>query len=598
MKANLNGKEIEFCAGQTILDVARENSVFIPSLCEMHEIDHRPGTCRVCTVQIQRAGETDKHLVTACNTPFEEGLQVFTKNKEVRKVQKLQTELIMADHNTDCTTCARHGDCELQDVAKFVGLSESKFHNKEYSAKRVLDDSAHSIVRDMSKCIRCGRCVTVCRDIQGVAALTFEEKGMETQVNFKDVGNLSESVCASCGQCTLVCPVGALYAKNDVDKVIDFIDDPEITTVVQFAPATRVALGEEFGAKRGSIYTGQMVSAFKELGIDVVLDTNFTADVVIMEEGTELLHRVKDGGTLPLFTSCSPGWINYIEKHYPEMLDHVSTAKSPQQCFGALAKTYLAEKMNIDAKKMRVISIMPCTAKKEECKRPEHTVNGMPEVDVVLTTRELAELLKREQIDASKLPETKMDNPFMSDNTGAAVIFGATGGVMEAAIRTVYEIVNGEALPNLDIHPVRGYEETIKEASVELKGLGEVKVAVVHGLKAAKEMVELVKSGNSPYTFIEFMACPGGCMGGGGQPKYKKEYKKDIVNMRKDGIYTIDKNAQLRKSHENPMVTQLYKDFLGEPCGHKSHELLHTHYNKGRKKSHTGEIREIWNRIK
>lgn len=596
MEITIDGKPVESIEGATILELADQNGIYIPSLCFHKELDHCPGTCSICLVQIEKDGV--KRLATSCNTLAEPGVKIDTKSKRVRNARKLQAELLVADHDANCLACDSQGDCELRDVVRSCGVSEGCFLDREYLVDREIDiNDSHVISRDMSKCIRCGRCIKVCQDVQGVAALTYENKGVSLKVGPKEGETLHSTGCVSCGQCTLVCPVGALSVKNDIDKAIDFISDEEITTIVQFAPATRVALGEEFDLKRGEIVTGQMVSALKAVGIDVVLDTNFAADVVIMEEGTELLQRVSSGEHLPMFTSCSPGWINFVEKHYPELLAHVSSVKSPQQCFGALAKTYLAKNMGLDSKNIRVISIMPCTAKKDERARSEHQVNGAPEVDVVLTTRELAELLKRERIDINTLEETALDNHIMGETTGAAVIFGATGGVMEAAVRTVYELVNKKPLANINITDVRGYEEKWKEASVKLNGIGDVKVAVVHGLKAAKAMLELVKKGECPYTFIEVMACPGGCIGGGGQPKHKKEYKSEIVNKRKDSIYSIDEKMVVRTSHSNKQVQKLYEDFLGEPCGEKSHHLLHTSYKDERNPEPSESIQDIWDRI-
>ncbi|MGE4543693.1 MAG: [FeFe] hydrogenase, group A [Pedobacter sp.] len=594
MQGTINGKLVEFGENETILQTARRYDMFIPTLCELENLDHTPGTCRVCLVEIKRKGDDFTQIVTSCNTPMEEGNEVQTRSRKVREQQRLQVNLLLTDHEEDCATCVRHGDCELQDVAQFVGLKEARF-KYDFSSGRTKDASSPSVVRDMTKCIRCGRCVTICREVQGTDVLFYENKGVNSEIGVRDSDLLNTSDCVSCGQCTLVCPVGALAERDDTEEVIDYLNDPEMFTVVQFAPATRVALGEEFNLKPGSNVEGQMITAFRKLGADVVLDTNFTADVVIMEEGSELLHRVKEGGTLPMLTSCSPGWINYVEKFYPDMVSNLSTTKSPQQCLGAIAKTYLAEKMEIDPAKMRVISIMPCTAKKEEAKRPEFTIGERPEVDVVLTTREFGSLLKREGIWLPDLEEGKFDNPWMGVATGAAEIFGSTGGVMEAAVRTVHYIVKGEELPGVDLKAVRGLEG-IREASVDLGELGTVNVAIANSLKSARELVGRVRSGEKEYHFIEVMACPGGCMGGGGQPKHKHNYR-EFLTARQKAIYDIDASSELRQSHRNPLVKEMYDSYFGEPySSERSHKYLHTTYSdKKRTVKHT--IKEIWDEL-
>ncbi len=594
MQGFINGKTVEFEDNETILSVARRYGQFIPTLCELSDLGHTPGTCRVCLVEIERDGR-DPDIVTSCNTPMEEGMRVLTRTPAVREKQRLQVELLLADHDQDCATCVRHGNCELQDIAQFVGLQRSRFGKREYFAGRTHDQSSVSIVRDMSKCIRCHRCVHVCREVQGTDVLVLAQKGLDAEIGVRDSLALGTSECVSCGQCTLVCPTGALSEVDDTEQAIDYFYDPDIFTVVQMAPATRIALGEEFLMPAGSNVEGKMIAAMKQLGADVVLDTNFSADLVIMEEGTELLGRIKNEGTLPMITSCSPGWVNYIEKHYPEYLGHISTTKSPQQCFGAIAKTYLADKLGVDPRKMRVVSIMPCTAKKEEAKRPEMTRNGHPEVDVVLTTRECARLLKREGVWLPDLEPASYDNEWMGSYTGAAEIFGTTGGVMEAAIRTVHYVVTGEELKGVAFEAVRGYEN-LREAKVDLGAAGTIKVCVAHGLKAAKKVMEKVASGESDWTFIEVMACPGGCMGGGGQPRIKKSYQ-TFWHERQDAIYQIDEDCDIRQSHNNPLIKRLYSDFLGEPNGHKSHELLHTSY-RDRKQVVHHTMKEIWDEIK
>lgn len=595
MQAYINGKPVQFEEGETILQTAKKHGHFIPTLCEMAEIDHVPGTCRVCVVEIIRTNDPEHYLVTSCNTPIEENMHILTRTKWVRDTQRFQVQLLLADHKEDCASCNRHGDCELQDIAQFVGLRRTPKEIKETNVERTYDHSSPSIVRDMTRCIRCFRCVKVCRDIQGTDILVPQHKGVQLEMAPRDFETMGSSACVSCGQCTLVCPVGALSVKDDMEKVIDYLYDLETTTVFQFAPAIRIALGEEFMMPPGSIVTNKIVTALKRIGADIVLDTSFAADLVVMEEGSELLHRLRNKETLPMFTSCSPGWVNYLEKNYPQLITHLSSVRSPQQCFGSIAKTYLAEKMQLDPAKMRVISIMPCTAKKEEAQRPEFIHETYADVDAVLTTREFAELLRREGIWLPDLEDTDYDNPFMSDYTGAGVIFGTTGGVAEAAVRTLYALMHGKPYENLEIKPVRGIEK-IREAEIDLgTELGMVKIAIAHGLKAAKTLVEQVAAGESPYSFIEFMACPGGCMGGGGQPRSKKNYQTHW-HARQQAIYQVDKDLPIRQSHENPMIKVLYDEFLGEPLSHTSHELLHTRY-RDRKKIVKHTITQIWREI-
>lgn len=597
MKASINGKQIEFMENETILQAARRNGFFIPTLCELQDIDHTPGTCRVCLTEIKKPGDEEEILVTSCNTPMVEGMEIQTRSKTVRKQQKLQLELMLADHDQDCATCVRHGDCELQDVAQFVGLKETRFQYPEFYKERAKDESSPAVKRDMSKCIRCGRCITVCRDVQGTDVLQYHHTGLSAEIGVRDSheNGIICSDCVSCGQCTLVCPVGALSEKDDIEEVLDYLYDPESYTVVQFAPATRVALGEEFGLEPGTNVEGEMITSLKRLGADTVLDTNFSADVVIMEEGTELLHRIQHGGTLPLLTSCSPGWINYVEKNYPEMLPNVSSTKSPQQVFGAIAKTYLADRLNIPSHKMRVISIMPCTAKKEEAKRDGFEVDGRPEVDVVLTTREFARLLKREGIWLPGLEKSGYDNEWMGEYSGAAEIFGITGGVMEAAVRTVHKVLTGKELEGVEYKPARGFEG-IKEATIDLGEKGKVNIAVAHELKNVQQVLEAVKKGEKEYHFIEMMTCPGGCIGGGGQPRHKQSYQ-HLIEERKKAIYTIDEKAKIRQSHNNPLVKKMYEEYFGEPYSSElAHKYFHTHY-KDRKRVVRHTIKEIWDEI-
>ena len=595
MIGTINGKPVEFSENETILQVAKRYGHFIPTLCEMAGLDHAPGACRVCLVEIQRRNGSGPQVVTSCNTPMEEGMAVLTRTPALREQQRLQVELLLADHNQDCAVCIRHGNCELQDVAQFVGLQQSRYRYPHFYEQRTRDDSSQAIVRDMSKCIRCLRCVKVCREIQGTDALVITEKGLSTEISVRDGLPLGSSDCVACGQCILVCPVGALAERDDTEKVIDYLYDPRITTVFQFAPAVRVALGEAFRMPAGANVEGQIITALKHLGADVVLDTNFTADLVIMEEGTELLKRIETGGQLPMFTSCCPGWVTFAEKNYPEILPHISSTRSPQQCFGSMAKTYLADEMGIDPGSMRVVSIMPCTAKKEEAKRPEFIHEGTPEVDVVLTTREFARLLEREGINLSDLKPSAYDNPLMGDYSGAAAIFGTTGGVMEAALRTVCKVLTGHEMDGIEFQQVRG-NDRIREAEVDLKnGAAPIKVAVAHSLKAARRMAEMVLQGDAPYQFIEIMACPGGCMGGGGQPRSKKAYQASWEE-RQNALYAIDRQRPVRQSHNNPLIAKLYDDFLDQPNSHQAHDLLHTTYRE-RKRTIKHTMKEIWQEI-
>ncbi len=575
MNASINGRDYTFEPGETILQVARRNGIFIPTLCHYQPLDHKPGTCRVCLAEVtDNSGRTD--VVTTCNTPMEEGMRVNTRSARVREMQRLQVELIFADHDQDCAACARHGDCELQDLAEYVGLSSNRFVTGA-GRERPLDDTMHGMVRDMTKCIRCLRCVEVCRKVQGVAALTVDGTGSGAHIGVGMAPSQNTSACIQCGQCTLVCPTGALSERDENDEVLDYLANPELTTVFAFAPSVRVVMGEAFGMAPGENVEGRIVAALRRLGADIVIDTDFAADVVIMEEGTELLGRLKNGGKLPMFTSCCPGWINYAEKHCPEVLPYLSTTRSPQAVSGSLIKTYLAEKSGLAPRNIRTVSIMPCTAKKDEAARAQLHVHGAPDTDVVLTVRELSRLFRRCGIDLAAVEPEPFDNPYMSDSTGAAVIFGATGGVMEAAVRTVYAVLNHKELPGVDVTPVRGVEG-LREAEVDLgEGNGTIKVAVVHGLANARKLAEQAVAGNSPYAFIEVMACPGGCVDGGGTCRVKKDYHPH-AGERRNGLFAIDRNMPRRQSHNNPQVIKLYEDFLGEPNSHKAHELLHTHY--------------------
>lgn len=582
----INDIPISVEEGTTILDAAKKLNIKIPTLCDHPDLSVA-GNCRVCVVEVKGA----RYLQAACATPVAEGMEIFTNSQTVRQSRKHVIELLLSEHNADCTSCTRNRKCELQDLAAEYHIFDRIFLDLLDPEKMIADISSPAIKKDISKCIHCQRCVRACEELQYVSALAVIGKGAEQHIGTFFDYPLNEVVCTNCGQCVLHCPTGALTERNYVEEVWDAINDPTKHVVVQTAPAVRVAIGEELGFSYGTRVTGKMVTALKRLGFDSVLDTDFTADLTILEEGTELLTRLKKvlvdkdpNAKIPMFTSCSPGWIKFMEHLYPDMLEHLSTCKSPQQMLGAVAKTYYAQKKGINSKDMIVVSVMPCTAKKFEAQRPEMRSSGYQDVDYVLTTRELATMIKQAGIDFMSLPESDYD-PLMGESSGAGVIFGATGGVMEAALRTAYEIVTGREVPfkNLEIIPVRGFDG-IKEATIKIEGTKpewsflegvELKVAVAHELANANKLVRAIKEGKLQYHFVEIMTCPGGCLGGGGQP-YPISW--DIRQMRAQGIYSEDENLPLRKSHDNPEVMQLYEEYLGQPNSHKAHELLHTHY--------------------
>jgi len=562
----IDGQKVQVPKTATVLEAALAVGIKVPTLCYHPEL--RPeGACRVCLVEVEGA----RSLVASCVYPVNEGMVVRTNTAAVREARKMVVELLLANHPQDCFSCQRNLNCELQSIAADLGIREIRFDGEKKDLP--LDANNPSLVRDQNKCILCGRCIRACSERQGVHVYSFVNRGFGTTVAPAFMAGLDEAPCTYCGQCATVCPTAAIVEKDDTDAVWKAISDPNKHVVVQTAPAVRVALGETLGMGPGSVVTGKMVAALRRLGFDKVFDTDFTADLTILEEGNELIQRLTTGGKLPMITSCSPGWVNFIELMYPDLLDHLSTAKSPQQMFGALVKTYYAEKQGIDPKDIVSVSIMPCTAKKAEAVRPEMNSSGYQDVDYVLTTRELGRMIRQAGLDFDKLPEEEYDAP-LGISTGAGVIFGATGGVMEAALRTVAEVVTGKELGCIDFKDVRGLNG-IKEAVVPVGDL-EVKVAVAHTLANAREMLERIRAGKADYHFIEVMACPGGCIGGGGQPL---PVCRETREARVASIYDCDACMKLRKSHENPAVKELYDTWLGKPLGEKSHKLLHTHYH-------------------
>lgn len=563
----INNIPVEVPKGTKIMQAAKTLGIDIPHLC-YHEDQRIKAHCRLCSVEV--TGK--RRLLAACSTEVWEGMDVHTDTEIVRDTQVSILQLMLANHHKDCLSCPRNQNCDLQRLCSRFNILKSPLPNVVKDEPRI--ETNPSIVRDPSKCIRCGRCIRACKDVQGIAALTYAGRSSDIVVTTAFNKPMEKTDCVLCGQCSLVCPTGAIVEKDDTQKVLDALQNPKKHVIVQVAPAVRVALGDAFGMQPGAIMTRQMVTALKLLGFDSVFDTNFGADLTIMEEGYEFLNRLNNDGVLPMMTSCSPGWVNYVEKHFPDYRDHLSSAKSPMSMFGAIAKTYYPEKAGLDVKDIVTVAVMPCTAKKYEASRPEMGRNGQQDVDIVLTTRELIKLIKYVGLSLTELPESDFDSP-LGVGSGAGAIFGATGGVMEAALRTVYEKVTGKTLKKLEFTAVRGFEG-IKEATVTINGR-DIRLAVVHTLKNARKIMEQVKKGISPYDFIEVMACPGGCIGGGGQPIGTTNA---IRQKRMAALYEIDKNMPLRKSHENPEIITLYKDFLGEPLSEKAHKLLHTTYTK------------------
>jgi NADH-quinone oxidoreductase subunit G len=575
-KITINDTTVEVFKDATILEAAKElDGVYIPTLCHMNlesfNVEHHVGSCRVCMVDVEMGGRSK--MMPACCTPVQDGMVVKTNTAEVVQARRIVLELLLSDHPFDCLTCPKNLDCELQALAREFGIDHLSY--KGEMSTYPVDTSSMAIKRDLDKCIMCRRCETACNEIQTVGTLSGYGRGFKAVVAPAEMKNLDKTNCVMCGQCVNVCPTAALTGISFTKKVWAALSDPTKKVVVQVAPAVRVAIGEEFGQEPGTDMTGRLVSGLKKLGFDAVFDTNFGADLTIMEEATEILERLKKNENLPILTSCCPGWVNFLEFQFPDLVNIPSTCKSPQQMFGAIAKTYYADNIGIKPENLVVVSIMPCQAKKYEAGRPEFSHDGVRDVDYVLTTRELSRMFNEAGIDISKMQDDNFDNP-LGESTGAAVIFGVTGGVCEAALRTAYEWVTNKELKDVNFTAVRGLDG-IKEASIDIDGT-EVKVAVSSGLGNARKLLEKIQSGECKYHVIEIMACPGGCINGGGQPYIHAET--DILEQRMKGIYAIDSGMEKRKSHENPYIQKLYKEFLGKPGSEKAHHLLHTEYYK------------------
>lgn len=567
MQIEVNGKTITAQNDDTILSAVRRAGLDIPTLCHM---DGYPpsGACRICVVEVEGA----PGLVPACSAGIREGMKIKTHSQRALEARRTIVELLLANHPDDCNYCVRNNCCELQTLAAQLGVRKRTYVGKKTVHK--IDASSPSIVRDPNKCILCGRCVRVCEEVQGVAAIDFTKRGSRAQIGTAFEQGLNTSCCINCGQCVVVCPTGALAENSHIKLVLDALSNPDMFCVVQHAPAISVTIAEELGCAPGSDYDGKMVAALRRIGFDRVFDTSFSADLTIMEEGSELVHRVKNNGVLPMITSCSPGWIKYVETFYPEFRPNISTCKSPQQMLGAIIKSYFAGREKLDPAKIFSVSIMPCTAKKFEAGRPEMEQNGVPDVDAVLTTRELGQILRMFSIDMDKIEPETADTPFGTRST-AGKIFGASGGVMEAAVRSAYFLITGKELANLDLEAVRGLAGA-KEAHIDISGIN-VGVAVVSGLGNAAKLLDQVKAGRKDLHFIEVMTCPGGCISGGGQPLHADT---NAVKARMRALYQIDSSGTLRVSHKNPEIKRIYDEFLGSPLGEKSHHLLHTHYSE------------------
>jgi iron-only hydrogenase group A len=563
----VNNRIIEAEPGETILSALNRAKIHVPTLCHMEGL-LPSGACRICVVEV----EGMNGLTPSCSYPVSEGMKIQTNSPKAIQARKTIVELLLANHPDDCLYCVRNKNCQLQDLAEEYGVRERRLNAEK--AEYTVDRTSPSIVRDQSKCILCGKCVRVCEEIQNVSAIDFAGRGSSTVISTAFDNNLNVSSCINCGQCILVCPTGALREKSYLKEVRDALNDPEKHVVIQHAPSISVTIAEEFGAKSGTDADGMLITALRRIGFDKVFDTSFSADLTIMEEASELVHRVLNGGKLPMMTSCSPGWVKYIEQFYPEMLDHLSTCKSPQQMLGAIIKSYYAEKNNIKPENIYSVSVMPCTAKKFEIQRPGMGRNNIFDVDAVISTREIARLIKMYGIDFNNLPADNPDNPF-GERTTAGKLFGASGGVMEAALRTAYNMITGEEMKTLKVEAVRG-QEGIKEAQIKIGDL-EAGVAVVNGIGNASKLLDQIKEGRDDLIFIEVMTCPGGCIAGGGQPM---NTDKDKIKSRISALYKIDQSEEVRVSHKNKEIKKLYDEYLGKPLSEKSHELLHTHYGK------------------
>ena len=568
----INGKDYAVEKGITVLEAARYAGIDIPTLCYLKDINEI-GACRLCLVEVKGA----RGLVTACVYPVNEGMEITTNSPRIMETRKMNLQLLLSNHKKDCLSCVRSTTCELQALCNEYGVDEHYFGGacNEYA----IDDSSPAIVRDNSKCILCRRCVAACKNMQDIGVIGPNNRGFDTNIGSAFEIKLAETSCVNCGQCIVACPVGALYEKDDTARVFEALADPEMHVAICTAPSVRAQIGECFGYEPGTDTEGKMVAAIKRLGFDGVYDMNLSADLTIMEEAPEFLDRVKNGGKLPMITSCSPGWVKFCETYYPDMIENLSSCKSPQGMFGAMVRTYYAEKHGIDPKDIVIVSIMPCTAKKFEVSREELSENGLPDIDISLTTRELAAMIRKAGLMFTNLPDEEFD-PFLGIASGAGHIFGATGGVMEAALRTVYEVYTGKPCNPVEFHEVRG-TQAIKEAEYDLAGT-KVRVAVTSGLSNAAKLLDSVKNGEANYDFIEVMACPGGCVNGGGQPHQPGEVRNftDLRADRAKALYSEDAAMTLRKSHENPIMKDLYDNYLGEPGGHKAHELLHTSYTR------------------
>ncbi|MBN1188207.1 MAG: iron hydrogenase small subunit [Dehalococcoidales bacterium] len=573
----IDNEQVSVVEGTTILEAASKVNIKIPRLCYMEGLALQ-GACGICVVEV----EGERNISRSCVRPVQEGMVVRTNTPRIRNIRKMLIELLLSNHPTECFTCIRTNTCQIRDLASELGVKQIRFDHKPRNLPR--DETSVAIVRDPNKCVLCGRCIRICEEVQTVGALDFANRGENLVVTTGLKRGLGNAECVSCGQCIHVCPVAAITEKSHIEAVWQAIDDPRKHVVVQEAPAVRVALGEELGLAPGMLVTGKMHAALKKLGFDTVFDTNFTADLTIMEEGSELVKRVTSGGVLPLMTSCCPAWIKFVEQFYPDLIPNLSTCKSPQQMFGALSKTYFAEKAGIPPEKIVSVSVMPCTAKKFEAQRPEMCSSGYRDVDYVLTTREIAHMIREAGIDFKNLPDAPPEK-LMGIYSGAGTIFGATGGVMEAALRTAYKLITGYDIEEIEIEPVRGMRG-IRTATVDVNDL-KVNVAVVHGLANARKIAEEIRAGKSPYHMIEVMACPGGCVGGGGQPI---GFDLSLRNLRAQSLYQEDKNLPCRRSHQNPSIEKIYQEYLTQPLGEKSHHLLHTSYIS---RNGTPELKEL-----